>query len=210
MKYFRRYGFVALAALIVMGGILILFTVVFGGGKDKNGTKDNHYKRMDEACANVNSRNLDIMVYGKDFAPPASFKYRGVTGFDDYSLALNKDGHNNCSAHMLIINDPNNELFITEDQWMQIKALVDQGDFYLVVLGDKFGIMSAVGLIDTHPKAGTRSTIIWNKGKSSAPGFADNPELVPFYVEQDLTNKDEQLPGYTMIMELSTHDIYWT
>ena len=38
---------------------------------------------------------------------------------------------------------------------------------------------------------------------------ADNPELVPFYVEQDMPNKDEQLPAYTMIMELSTHDLYF-
>lgn len=91
MKYFRRYGFWALAALIVMGGTLIIFTVIFGGGKDKNGTKDNHYKRMQEACDSVNSRNLDIMVYGRDFAPPSNFKYRTVTGFDDFSLALNKD-----------------------------------------------------------------------------------------------------------------------
>ena len=41
------------------------------------------------------------------------------------------------------------------------------------------------------------------------PGFADNPELVPFYVEQDMPNKDEQLLAYTMIMELSTHDLYF-
>ena len=209
MKYFRRYGFWALAALIVMGGTLIIFTIIFGGGKDKNGTKDNHYKRMREACDTVNSRNLDIMVYGKDFAPPDNFKYRTVTGFDDYSLALSKDGHNNCSAHMLVINDPNNELFITQDQWMQIKSLLDMNNFYLVVLGDKFGVMSAVGIIDTLPKAGTRSTIIWNGGKSRVPGFSDNPELVPFYVEQDMPNKDEQLLAYTMIMELSTHDLYF-
>ncbi len=209
MKYFRRYGFWALAALIVMGGTLIIFTIIFGGGKDKNGTKDNHYKRMQEACDSVNSRNLDIMVYGKDFAPPENFKYRTVTGFDDYSLALGTDGHSNCSAHMLVINDPNNELFITQDQWTQIKSLLDMNNFYLVVLGDKFGIMSAVGIIDTLPTAGTRSTIIWNGGKGERPGFADNPELVPFYVEQDMPNKDEQLLAYTMIMELSTHDLYF-
>ena len=41
------------------------------------------------------------------------------------------------------------------------------------------------------------------------PGFSDNPELVPFYVEQDMPNKDEQLLAYTMIMELSTHDLYF-
>ena len=193
----------------VMGLVILLIIAVsiIGGGKDKNGVKENHIKRMQEACDKLNDRNVDIMVFGDDFMPPANLKYRRVYGLDDSSLDYGRN--RSASYRMLVINDPKGELNIPEDNWALIAEKMKANNFYLVILSpNKFGIMQAFGIISSPPTHGTKSMIIWNSGRNREPGFADNPELVPYYVEEDL--QPEQIPGYTMIMELSTYDRFWT
>lgn len=205
----RRWTYMAITGLIVLAFILIVFSKMFGGGKSNSELRENDLKRMQDAVEVINSMDIDMMVFGRDMQGEGmkNLTYRRI--YDFTVEALDIGNYPEFYTRMIVINDVTEELFISDEQWAEIKRLVYEDDFYLVVLGPgKFEQMKEAGIIPDLPSSSAKSTIVWKGGAASMPGFADNPELVPYYVEKDLSEED--VPAYTMIMELSTKQIFWS
>ena len=201
----RRWSMYALMSLVVLAFMLICFVKIFGSDKDDEKIRQNQMKMVESAAETINSRNLDVMYIGADLGAPSNFRARKVYNFNEESLETvdSPAGH---VGHMIIINDPKGDLFISDDQWATLSELRANYGYYIVYFGNaKFEKMKEVGLISSIPSSTVKSMIIW--GNSSAPGFADDTALIPSKVLRSLSA--EQVPVYAMIMELSTYERYW-
>ncbi|MBO7565325.1 MAG: hypothetical protein J6T40_10875 [Clostridiales bacterium] len=201
----RRWSMYALMSLIVVAFMVFCFVKIFGSDKDDEKVRQTQMKRVEEAADMLNSRNLDVMYIGADLGAPSNFRARHIYNFEYESLE-NADSPAGHVGHMIIINDPTGDLFISDDQWSTLSELRVNYGYYIVYFGNaKFEKMKEAGLISSIPSSTVKSMIVW--GSSSAPGFADDTALIPSKVLRSLSA--EQVPVYAMIMELSTYERYW-
>ena len=78
---------VAIALMLIVPAIVMIFVVSFGGNKDMGEAAQQ--KNMESYTEKLNQRNADIIFYDKDPIGPANLKARRVNALNDQGLALN-------------------------------------------------------------------------------------------------------------------------
>ncbi|MCR5059174.1 MAG: hypothetical protein K6A81_11230 [Clostridiales bacterium] len=196
----------------IIGGVsaLILFVLlakIFGTKEDR---RERAWNYFNDYVEKVNDRNYDIMYYGSEMGLPVEAKFRRIFNFEDYTIE-SEDSPKNHVGHILILYDPNDEYFLTEEQAQVIADLYENRGFRIVAIGDgKIRMLENAGVFDTGTADKYNSVMTWRNGANgskSAPGIADSNELVPREVEEEIDPK--YVPAYALVMELGTKDLYW-
>ncbi|MBR4819839.1 MAG: hypothetical protein IKX04_00195 [Clostridiales bacterium] len=194
----------AAAALLI--GMLILFKVMGSPGDSRTRAWNYFNGYVDK----VNERNYDIMYYGSEMGLPVEAKFRRIFNFEDYTIE-SEDSPKNHVGHILILYDPNDEYFLTEEQAQVIADLCENRGFRIVAIGaGKIRMLENAGIIEAGTAEKYDSIMTWKrdaKGKMTAPGIADSNELVPREVEEEIDPK--YVPAYALVMELGTKELYW-
>ena len=141
---------------------------------------------------------------------PVEAKFRRIFNFEDYTIE-SEDSPKNHVGHILILYDPNDEYFLTEEQAQVIADLYENRGFRIVAIGaGKIRMLENAGVFDTGTADKYNSVMTWRDGANgtkTAPGIADSNELVPREVEEEIDPK--YVPAYALVMELGTKDLYW-
>ena len=194
----------AAAALLI--GMLILFKVMGSPGDSRTRAWNYFNGYVDK----VNERNYDIMYYGSEMGLPVEAKFRRIFNFEDYTIE-SEDSPKNHVGHILILFDPRDEYFLTEEEAQVIADLYENRGFRIVAIGDgKIRMLENAGVFDTGTADKYNSVMTGRDGANgtkSAPGIADSNELIPREVEEEIDPK--YVPAYALVMELGTKDLYW-
>ena len=197
-------------AIIFGGSVLIVFLLmmkIFGTKADRRESAWNYFN---DYVQKVNDRNYDIMYYGSEMGLPVEAKFRRIFNFEDYTIE-SEDSPKNHVGHIIILYDPNDEYFLTEEQAQVVADLYENQGFRVVAVGDgKIRMLENAGIVDTGTADKYDSFMTWRdgaNGKKTAPGIADSNELVPREVEEEIDPK--YVPAYALVMELGSKELYW-
>ena len=195
----RRWNAYALMGIVSIVFLMFVLAALFKAGGDNKESHERHWKRMEGFISTVEDLNWDIMYMGADLGTPESFHVRKIYGVGDISGGQAKKGAN---GKLIVINDPKGELNMSVEMWKELYTLWDEQGCRIAYLGTRqIDNMKEAGFpVDKSKKS------FYYSPKASAPGFADDSQLVPFYVEQDISK--DCVPVYTMICEIATKEIY--
>lgn len=209
---YREYNLKTMVPGIVVSlAVILTLIIVFALNKTTPAkAKDAQEKLMSQYTEQLNARNADIIFYKKDPNGPAGLKARRVNALNDRGLALNL--YESASSHVLIFNDLDGSLTLSDQDIQKIKELQKVNKFRIVYLGKaqyKRLVSEEILLRKNADKEEALSHIAFynkNMARSGADGFADKSTSMP--VTSGLT--DEQKLIYTVIAELARKDLYFT
>lgn len=208
-RVFNRRTLIAyLLSLTVIIFTLIIVVAVNKGKPNEAG--ESQEKLMSRYTEQLNARNADIIFYKKDPNGPANLKARRVNALNDTGLALNL--YTSASAHVLILNDMDSSLNLSDQDIAKIKELQKSKGFRIIYLGKaqyKRLVSEEILTWNSSHDENTLSYIAFynkNMAKSGSDGFADDPVSMP--IVDGLT--DEQKLVYTVIVELAQKDLYFS
>ena len=203
----RLWLFMAIVGFVGMLVAMIFMAQIFG---DKESKRDRAWNYVKDYAEKVNDRNYDIMYYGSEMGLPVNFKARRIFNFEDFSIE-SEDAPEGHVGHLLILFDPYDEYFLSDDQVAVISDLYETHGFRIIAIGDgKIRMLENGGLLEQGTAEKYDSVMFWkksDKGRSTAPGIADGNELVPYEVEQEIDKK--YVPAYQLLIELGSKDLYW-
>lgn len=196
--------------IISMAMILTLIIVLAFNKNTSKEAGEARDKLMSQYTAQLNARNADIIFYKKDPNGPADLKARRVNALNDKGLALNL--YSGASSHVLIFNDLDSSLDLSDQDINKIKELQKSNGFRIIYLGKaQYKRFVSEGILsrDINHNEDTLSYIAFynkNMARSGADGFADDQSAMP--VTDGLT--DEQKLIYTVVVELARKDLYFS
>ena len=186
---------------ILIGFFVWIIDVALSDAARKNRIWREQAQKVVDAVDYMNNARCDIMYYGEDLNGPQSLRVRHIYDFEQESLAA-PAGTPEHDKHMIIVNDPNNNIPISKDQWLRLLDLIQHEGYVIVYLGAaQLPVMQEVGFFfDVYP-ASTHSIVFWDGGAQKDIGFADTYSRIPEVVAESLTS--EQKPVYTMIVQMA-------
>ena len=114
-------------------------------------------------------------------------------------------------GHIIILYDPNDTSFITEEQIQFLKAGYESGSYRIIAVGTgKIRMLENAGICSSGTADSTNSIMVWknNSGAASSyPGIADDRSLIPYSIEAEIDPKS--IPAYCLMMELGTKQLLW-
>ena len=199
----------AIALMLVVPAIVMIFVVSFGGNKNMGEAAQK--KNMESYTEKLNQRNADIIFYKKDPVGPENLKARRVNALNDQGLALSL--HSDKAYHVIILDDLDGSLVLTDQDIQKLKELLTKEHFKIVYLGERhYNQLVQGGLLSQgmNHKEGTKSYLTFyskTNMQTSVEGtaFADDPAVMP--VRSGLTEEETLI--YTVIVELGRKDLYW-
>ena len=202
---FMLYATLVTALLVVV----VIVIAVKGVGSVAPLTLEDQWEYTREYTDKVNDRNYDIMFFRTVPNGPDNLRARTVNTLNPQ--ALNTPG-TSYSGHMLILNDVNGGLFLSDSDLASIHDLLVNYGYTVVYLGtNQMQQLVNADIISSLPPEGCASVIVWydHSGvRSTRNGIADDPQKLMPLVEQQI--RPEQVPVFTLIMELGTMDLYWS
>jgi hypothetical protein len=203
MNRSKFYIYALPLALLLVIVIIAVCVKCIGGAVPM--TLEDQWDYYNNYVGKVNDRHYDIMFYRTVNNGPEALNARTVN-------SLNITSSPGCQGHILILNDINGSLFLSDEDLTAIAGLLKDHGYRIVYLGtSKFQWLVEAGIISSIPPEGTKSVITWYDSsniQNTRNGIADDTIDLPQLVEQSI--RPEQVPVYTLIMELGLRDIYWT
>ena len=201
---------VAIALMLIVPAIVLIFAYSFGGNKDMGEAAQQ--KNMESYTEKLNQRNADIIFYDKDPIGPVNLKARRVNALNDQGLALNL--FSDKAFHVIILDDMDGTLSLTDQDIQKLKDLLMNHHFRIIYLGTAhYYKLVQGGLLSQgmNHKEGTKSYLTFyskTNMQTSVEGtaFADDPAVMP--IKSGLTEEETLI--YTVIVELGRKDLYWT
>ena len=204
----HRYTFYAIAGGLSL--LLVLLIIVnFGGSKESQ--RDRGWKYVKNYAQQITDRNYDIICFGDDLGLPQEFRVRQVLDLNEYSIESDA-APNNHVGHIIILYDPNDTHFLTEDQVQYLKGGYESGDFRIIAVGaGKIRMLENAGLCSSGTADTTSSIMLWKNhsgATNSYPGIAGDRSLIPQSIEAEIDPKS--IPAYSLMMELGTKELLWS
>lgn len=190
-------------ALLLVVVVIAIFIKGIGGSVPLS--RQDQWDYYNSYVERVNDRNYDIMFYKTVSNGPETLNARTIN-------TLNAPSSPGCQGQILILNDINGSLYLSDDELATIADLIENHGWRVIYLGtSKFSQLVDAGIISSIPPEGTASMIVWydsSNVRCTQTGIADDTVDLPQMVEQSL--RPEQVPVYTLFMELGLRDIYWS
>ena len=213
MRYVSRRN-----TIIVLGFILLVVLVIFGGAKllemlgiidPKGDLLARHRQMVADAVDEVNSKNLNIICYGEELKAPDGLKYTMIYSLTAESINTAISGASWKKA-VLLINDPNGHALVSDGAWKTVSDTIKNNDIIFIYLGTaKLKNMANANIISSGDIKDIKSVIIWKKngGVNMEPGFCDSITLIPEMIKDEITK--DQWPIYSAVMKLSDESKYF-
>ena len=203
----HRFTFYAIAGGLSL--LLILLIIVNLGGS-KESQKERGWKYVKNYAQQVTDRNYDIVYYGDDLGLPQEFRARKVLDINEYSIESDAAPANH-EGHIIILYDPNDTCFMTDEQIQYLKDGYENGHYRIIAVGrGKIRLLEDAGLCSIGTSDKANSVLVWKNtsgGTSTAPGIADDRSLIPHSIEEDID--PGSIPAYCLMMDLGTKELYW-
>lgn len=200
-----------IAATIVTALTVVVVIVVAlkGVGGVVPLTLEDQWEYTRDYTQKVNDHNYDIMFYMTMPNGPDNLQARTVYSLDPQVLSTPGVNYN---GHLLILNDISGTLFLSESDLDAIHVLLTDYGCRVIYLGtNQFQQLYQADIISSVPPEGAASVMVWydHSGvRSTRSGIADDPAKLMPLVEQEI--RPDQVPVFTLIMELGTMDLYWS
>jgi hypothetical protein len=190
-------------ALLLVVVVIAIFIKGIGGSVPLS--SQDQWDYYNSYVERVNDRNYDIMFYKTVSNGPDTLNARTIN-------SLNAPSSPGCLGQILILNDINGYLFLSDDELATIEDLIENHGVRVIYLGtSKFSQLVEAGIISSLPPEGTASVMVWYDSSNircTQNGIADDTSILPQMVEQSL--RPEQVPIYTLFITLGLRDLYWS
>ena len=192
---------------ILIGFVVWIIGVAIRDVGRKNRIWQEQSQKVTQAAETINSRKIDIMIYGDEWKGPKNLVCRSINDLDDNTLIGDETVPEHYS-HMIVINDPSGTADLSEPIMKRLLFFLKNESYILVYLGsEQIQKFQDAGLFfEVYPPY-TKSLIFWNKGASHEIGFADDPLLLPEVVREQVDRS--RFPALMMVMKMSQNKRYF-